>query len=365
MAKNYYDILGVSRTASEEEIKKAYRRLAHKHHPDKGGGDAEKFKEINEAYQVLSNKEKRSQYDRFGRVFEGAQGAHAGASGFGFDPSAWNVHGSADFGDFGDIFETIFSEFGGKRKRETYTRGSDAEISENITLEESFRGTKRTIRFRTYVVCNSCKGAGYFPDGGFETCSACRGKGEVKVEQRTFFGNFAQIRACADCFGKGEKPKKSCADCSGRGRKEGMREIAVEFAPGIEDGQIIKIKGAGEAGERGAGVGDLYVVVRVSPHAEFERRKNDLFAKKEVKITDALLGREIAMKDISGEPFTFSVPTGFDFEEPLRIPGKGMPKFGSPFGSSRGDLYVRISWKTPRKISGKARKLLEELEGEI
>jgi molecular chaperone DnaJ len=363
--RDYYEILGVAKTATEDEIKKAYRRLAHKYHPDKSGGDSEKFKEVNEAYQVLSSKDKRAQYDRFGRVFDGAQPGGGGAGFGGFDPSnfaQWNVNGS-NFGDFGDIFETIFSEFGGtRRRRETYRRGSDIEVAEAITLEESFAGVTRTLRFRTHVVCDPCKGLGHFPDEGFSDCSVCGGKGEVTVQQRTFFGNFAQVRTCEKCFGKGKIPKKTCSTCQGAGRVEGKREVEVAFAPGIEDGQIIKLKGAGEAGERGAGVGDLYVVVNVRPHAVFERRKGDLFTRKEIKITAALLGTEIEMQDIAGGTFTFAVPAGFNFEEPLKVSGKGMPKFGF---SGRGDLYVRLSFKTPKKLSQKARKLLEELNEEI
>lgn len=365
MAKDYYEILGVSRTASEEEIKKAFRKLAHRHHPDKGGGDAEKFKELNEAYQTLSNKEKRAQYDRFGRVYEG--GPVPGGGFAGFDPSSfgkeWNFNGG-NFQDFGDIFETIFSGFSGQgaRGRETYRRGSDIETLETITLEEAFHGTKRILKFKTFVACATCVGAGHFPAEGFSECGACRGRGEVSVEQRTFFGNFAQVRQCSACFGKGKIPKKSCGECKGKGRKEGTREVAVDFAAGIEDGQIVKIQGAGEAGERGAGTGDLYVVVRVKSHSIFERRKADLFTRREIKITDALLGKEMSMRDIGGENFSFAVPAGFDFEEALKISGRGMPKFGS---KGRGDLFIRLSFTTPRKVSAKARELLEKLEEEL
>ncbi len=371
--RDYYEILGVKKNASEEEIKKAYRRLAHKYHPDKGGGDEAKFKEINEAYQVLGNKEKRVQYDRFGRAFSAQGGPASGweagpfPGGFsGFDPSQfareWNF-GGANFEDFGDIFETIFSGFGGRsRARETYHRGADIEVAETLALEEVFHGAHRTLAFETHVSCKECGGVGHFPKEGFSKCSMCNGKGEVRVEQRTFFGNFAQVKACEICFGKGEVPKKTCNICKGNGRVRGRREIKVEFAAGIEDEQIIKIKGAGETGARGGGVGDLYVVVKVRQHATFERKRADLHAKREVKITDALLGRSFKMKDVSGEEFSFAVPPGFDFDEPLKISGRGMPRFG---GFGRGDLYVKLSVKTPKRVSAKAKKLLEELETEI
>lgn len=366
MAKDYYEILGIAHTASEEEIKKAFRKLAHRHHPDKGGGDDEKFKELNEAYQTLSNKEKRAQYDRFGRVYEG--GPIPGGGFAGFDPSAfgkeWNFNGGG-FQDFGDIFETIFSGFSGQngaRGRETYRRGSDIETLETITLEEAFCGTKRILKFKTFIACTSCVGAGHFPAEGFSECATCRGKGEVSVEQRTFFGNFAQVRQCAICFGKGKIPKKSCSTCKGKGRHEGTREISVEFPAGIEDGQIVKIQSAGEAGERNAGTGDLYVGVRVKSHGVFERRKADLFTRREIKITDALLGRSMMMRNIGGEEFSFVIPAGFDFEEPLKISLRGMPRFG---GKGRGDLFIRLSFTTPKKVSSKARELLEKLEEEL
>ena len=367
--RDYYEILGVTRSASEEEIKKAYRKLAHKYHPDKGGGDDTKFKEINEAYQILGNKEKRAQYDRFGMPMPpGWEGGPIPGGGFaGFDPSAfggeWNMNG-ANMGDFGEIFETIFSGFSGGRgrARETYHRGSDIEIIETLTLEEAFRGKERTLAFETSVECKECAGLGHFPKEGFSKCTVCNGKGEVRVEQRTFFGNFAQVKMCKTCFGKGEVPKKSCGVCKGSGRMRGKREVKVVFAAGIEDGQIIKIKGGGEAGERGGGVGDLYVIMKVKKHTLFERKKADLYARREIKITEALLGKTFHMKDIGGGEVSFSVPSGFDFDELLKILGHGMPRLG---GYGRGDLFIKLSVKTPKRVSAKAKKLLEELEQEL
>lgn len=367
MAKDYYEILGVPRGASEEEIKKSYRRLAHKYHPDKAGGNEHKFKELNEAYQVLSSREKRAQYDRFGSAFEsgGFPGAHAGAGGF--DPSNFSGSWGSESGDFGDIFETIFEQFGGRgRSRETYRRGSDIEIQEELTLEEAFSGIKRTIKFSTFISCETCNGAGNFPKEGFSNCSTCNGKGEVKVDQRTFFGNFSQIKTCQNCFGKGKIPKKICGKCGGRGRVKDKREVSIEFAPGIENGQIIKVRGAGEAGERAAGVGDLYIIVKVKQHSVFERKGSDLFMKKEIKITDALLGKPIEILDVNKEKFTFTVPPGFNFETPLKVSGHGMPRFGGVFvGGNKGDLYIRLLFETPKKLSKKAKELIENLENEI
>lgn len=376
MARDYYEILGVSRTASDEDIKKAYRRLAHKYHPDKSGGNEAKFKEINEAYQILGNKEKRVQYDHFGNAMphEWQGGPVPGGGWAGFDPSTFN--GGVNFTDFGDIFETIFgggfstqggpaSGWGG-RARETYRRGSDIELAETLTLEDAFRGVRREVSFHTNVLCKECTGVGHFPKEGFSKCSTCNGKGEVRVEQRTFFGNFTQVKTCSACFGKGEVPKKLCTACKGRGVVRGTKKIEVEFGAGIEDGQIIKLKGYGEAGERGGGIGDLYVVARVKKHPDFERKGSDLYTKREIKITEALLGHTLKMKDVGGEEVSFSVPAGFDFDESLRIPGRGMPRFGSAnWHIGRGDLYVKLSVKTPKKVSAKAKKILEELEKEL
>lgn len=370
--EDYYQLLGVQKSASEDEIKKAYRKLAHQYHPDKQGGDEAKFKKINEAYQVLSNKEKRAQYDRFGRTFDGAQGGYnpsggQGFGGFGFDPNDFQ---GADFGggfnpsDFGDIFETIFEQFGGARgrRRATYAHGSDIESHVELSLEEAFRGARRTFAFNTFVACGKCGGVGYDGVKGFSKCATCGGKGEVREDRRTFFGNFSQVKACDVCFGKGEVPNAVCPECRGKGRVTGTREVNVDIAPGIEDGQVIKLAGMGEAGERGSGAGDFYVVVGVKKHTVFERKKSDLFMKKEVKVTAALLGEKIEAKDIGGEPFFFTVPPGFDFNERLKVPGRGMPRFGSRV---RGDLYITLSAKTPKKLSAKAKKLLEELDGEL
>ncbi|MDO8556919.1 MAG: molecular chaperone DnaJ [Candidatus Jorgensenbacteria bacterium] len=369
--KDFYTILGVSRDASEEDIKKAYRKLAHQYHPDKAGGNEAKFKEINEAYQVLSNKEKRMQYDRYGRVSDNAQGGAgwSGAEGFGFGGNQegfrWNVN-PEDLGDFGDIFETIFGGGFGGRQRSTYTRGSDIETVQEISLEDAFSGTKREMRYRTYMSCGTCKGLGYEKNDGLKECAMCRGKGEIREERKTFFGNFSQVKTCPECHGRGEVPKKPCATCKGLGRVTGTREFTVEIAPGVEDGQIIKVSGMGEAGEYGNAAGDLYVTVRITKHPTFERKKADLFTTKDIRITDMLLGKAIKMKDIGGEAFMLEVPLGFNVRERLKVSGRGMPKLGM-FGGhgSRGDLYVTFNVKTPSSLSAKAKKLLEELDGEL
>ncbi len=372
MSKDFYSILGVARGASEEEIKKAYRKLAHQYHPDKAGGDEKKFKEINEAYQVLSNKEKRAQYDQFGTTFSSQGGSAYGGDGspFGFggfnqnDFQNWNFQSGFEGGDFGDIFETIFEQFGGGggRKRQTYKHGSDIETRIELTLEEAFFGKKHELGFKTYVACKDCGGVGHDASRGFSTCAKCNGKGEIRVEKKTFFGNFAQVKACDTCSGRGQIPNKICSTCKGVGRVADIKEVTVDIAPGVEDGQVVKIKGGGEAGERGGGSGDLYVNIRIKPHAVFKRKKSDLYINKEIKIVDAILGKKIKMQEINGTIFEFSVPPDFNFDGPFKVSGRGMPHLGSP---SRGDLYIHFSLKMPKKLSKKAKELLEELEREL
>jgi molecular chaperone DnaJ len=371
MSKDFYKILGVQKDASEEEIKKAFRKLAHAHHPDKKGGNEAKFKEVNEAYQVLSNKEKRSQYDQFGQTFEnGMPGGGAGfPGGFRWEDFAGAQGGQGfnvnfDGGDFGDIFESIFEQFGG-RPRKTYARGGDLEAHEELTLEEAFTGVKRQLKVRTYIPCGTCAGQGYDAEKGLSKCTTCGGQGKVREERRTFFGNFSQVTACPTCEGRGEVPKAPCAACGGKGRVMGTREVEVALAAGVEDGQVVKLAGQGEAGERGAGSGDLYIAVRVKPHKTFERAKADLYMKYETRLTDALLSKEIHLKDIAGEEFAVRIPEGFSVTEKFKVSGRGMPRFGSFGMQSRGDLYILFDLKTPKHLSSKAKKALEELEGEM
>ncbi len=369
--KDYYNVLGVTKTASPEEIKKAYRKLAHQYHPDKTGGDEKKFKEINEAYQVLSDKAKRAQYDRFGTAepmggggqwggFQGGVPPNWEGFNVGFDPQNF-----ADMGDFGDVFESIFEGMGVRPRRKTYEKGSDLEVQEQVTLEEAFRGVAKTLRIRTLAQCAKCAGKGAEPGSGFEKCSTCDGQGEIREQKRTFFGSFSQVKTCTKCHGSGEIPKKPCTTCKGAGRIEADREIKVEILPGIEDGQLIKVKGMGEAGERGTAAGDLYIRVRVLPNHTFERHGADLVVTRELNLIDLLLGKKIEVPTISGGKVSAEIPANFNLKDNLRVPGEGMPHFGSSstFGG-RGDLLVNFIIKAPKKPGGRAKKLLEELGGE-
>lgn len=372
--KDYYNILGVKRGASEEEIKKAYHRLAHQCHPDKHGGSEAKFKEVNEAYQILSNKEKRAQYDRFGRVFSQGGGSAYGGEGFsgfsgqggpgfgfefGFDPSSFHAE---DFSNLSEVFDSFFEGLGVKRKRRQYEHGADLELAQEITLEEAFRGARKTVHFETLEACGRCGGLGHFPAEGFSPCVTCGGRGEVQESRRSFFGSFTQVRPCAKCRGAGQIPNKMCNACSGAGRLRAEKLVEVTVAPGVENSQFIKIPKAGEAGERGAGAGDLYVRLKIKPHPVFRREGADLFGKREVNLADILLERPIAIRTISGETVTVEIPRGFNLKEPVKIPGEGMPHLGT---GRRGDLYVELDIKTPKRLSAEAKKLLEKLEGEL
>ncbi len=366
--KDYYKILGVARGASEDEVKKAYRKLAHQYHPDKAHGDEKKFKEISEAYQVLSDKKKRDHYDRFGTAESfggfGKGGFSAGGSqGFdwshfgGFSGEGGQVY--SDFGDLGDIFETFFEGLGVKPRRPTYHQGSDLEMIQEISLEEAFRGVTKRIDVDTFVPCTHCAGKGGDPKSGTAQCATCNGQGEIKEERRTFFGSFSQVKTCAVCHGFGQVPKKLCEFCKGSGRIQGERAVEVEILPGVHDSQIIKVKAAGEAGERGTEAGDLYIRVKVKLHPVFTREGDHLTVRQELNVFDLLLGKKIEVPTIAGGKLKVEIPAHFNLKEPLRIPGEGMPRFGS-FG--RDDLLVDFIIKAPKKLDPKVKKILEELE---
>ncbi len=360
--KDYYKILGVEKNAGEEDIKKAYRKLAHKYHPDKAGGNETKFKEINEAYQILSDKNKRSNYDRFGTAepFPGGgwSGGMPNSSNFGdFDSRFYG-----DFGDLNDIFESFFEGMGVRPKRKTYQRGSDLEILVEITLEEAFRGITKHLKIRTFITCAACQGQGADSASGFTTCQVCAGQGEIKEQSQTFFGSFYQVKPCKNCRGAGQIPNKICAACNGSGRKQTEKEIKVEILSGINNDQLIQIKNSGEAGERGAESGDLYVRIKIKPHSIFERRGDDLVIKKEIDILDILLGEKIEIPTIAGGKLKIEIPAQTNLKENLKIKNEGMPRFGS---SSRGDLLIDFNIKTPKKIDSKLKKLLEDYKNQV
>ena len=364
MNKDYYKILGVAKNAPEEEIKKAYRRLAHQHHPDKKGGNADEFKQINEAYQILSNKEKRAQYDKFGRVFDGSQAGPQGGgnpfSGFGFDVNF--DPGMFEGMEGSDIFEAFFEGMGIKNRRRTYERGADLEFTVSITLEEAFSGVAKIIPTSRFAVCNACAGQGSDPKAGTAQCATCSGQGEVRETRRGFFGNSVHVRECATCAGTGTIPNKKCAKCAGTGRLNEKTNISFTVMAGIEDGQIIKISGAGDKGARGAAAGDCYVRIQVEKNKLFERRGADLITKKEISALDILMSKKLDVTSIGRDTYSFDIPESTPISDAIRIAGAGMPRLGS---KSRGDLYVKLVIVKPKKLSVRAKGLLEDLKREL
>lgn len=351
--KDYYEILGVEKGASEEEIKKAYRKLAHQYHPDKNGGDEKKFKEINEAYQILSDRQKRNQYDRFGSAF-------GGGNPFGGN-QAWNwdvnFSGFEDLGDLEDIFGTFFEGLGMRQRRRTYKRGGDIELLAEISLEEAQSGKVLELEYNTYIQCKLCEGVGYTKGTAFKKCEYCGGNGQIKETRNTFFGGFAHVVSCPECRGAGEKPESVCKSCKGEGRVSHKQRVKVDVRAGVESGQIIKIKGMGEAGENNAISGDLYVKILVDPHSVFERRGDDLWCKKQVSVMDILLGKKITVKNLKGEVVDFVIPQGGNIVDEIRLKGQGM--------TPRGDLVVKLEIETPKHLSKKAKQLLEDLDKEL
>ncbi|HBR71824.1 MAG TPA: molecular chaperone DnaJ [Candidatus Moranbacteria bacterium] len=368
MSKNYYDILGVSKGASDDEIKKAYRKLAHKYHPDKSGGDEKKFKEINAAYQVLSDKSKRAQYDQFGQTFEGA-GPGGGAGGFGGfssqggSGSGWDFSGfqngfdgqGFDFSEgFGDIFSDIF---GGGKNGSRKQSGRDIQVDAEITFEEMAHGTKREFNLYKKVECDVCYGTGGEPGTKEEKCSTCGGSGKVQKTMRSFFGSFAQVSTCSTCQGSGRIYSKRCRKCGGDGRAKENKKISIDIPAGIFEGQTISVRGEGEAGERGASNGDLYVNIYVKPHPKFKREKNNIVSTEHISFSQAVLGGKIEVETID-ESVIMKIPAGTQSGELFKIKGRGVPSLQ---GDAKGDHLVKIIVDVPKNISRQQKNLIENL----
>ncbi len=362
MAKDYYQILGVSRDASQDEIKKAFYKLAHKYHPDKGG-DEKKFKEINEAYQILSDKEKRAQYDKFGRVFEGVP---SGEPGFDFN-WAWGRPDidfedifRTDFGDLSEMMEDFFGS-GFTRKKKDLKRGKNIEIEIESPLEDILKGKEKEINLQKFISCSRCQGVGAEPGTQVKECFSCRGTGQVQQIKRTPFGSFTRITTCPECGGEGFRPEKLCNVCKGEGKVMGDEKIKVFIPAGVDTNQVIKIEGKGEAGRKGGKSGDLYVRIFVKPHPVFKRKGDDLYISIPISFTQATLGDEIELPTLEGTKILLKVPQGIESGKILKISGKGIPHFSS-YG--RGNLYVELIVKTPKKLTKRQRELLEKLKEE-
>jgi molecular chaperone DnaJ len=348
--RDYYEVLGVGRSATEVELKSAYRKLALKYHPDKNPGDTaaeEKFKEAAEAYAVLCDGEKRSLYDRFGHA--GLKGAGAGAGGF--DPSVFS-----EFGDFADILGNMFGFgdlFGGGRRRGGPQRGADLRYDLEIPFEEAANGTETTIQIPRQEACETCRGTGAAPGSSPTTCSMCRGVGQVRRQQ----GFFTIATTCPQCRGNGQTVSKPCQTCAGTGRVQRERKITVKIPAGIATGQQLRLQGEGEAGTAGGPAGHLYVVVHVHEHEFFRRDGNNLFCEVAVNFTTVALGGEVQVPTLDGSE-TVKVPEGTQTGTTLRLRHKGMPDVN---GRGRGDLFATIQVKTPKKLTRDQRRLLEDL----
>lgn len=354
--KDYYTILGIPRNATKDDIKKAYRKLAHQFHPDKKGGDEAKFKEVSEAYQILSNDSKRAQYDQFGRVFEGSGGTHGANQQGGWDFSSFR--GFEDV-DMSDIFETFFggAGFGGKSaggKR----RGRDISIDIEIPFAESIFGGERRMLIRKRTTCEHCTGSGKARGSEEITCTKCHGAGTIRDTKKSFFGSFTQVVECSSCEGKGKVPEKKCEHCHGDGTILKGEEIRIVIPPGIEHGEVIRIPNKGEA-VRSAESGDLYVKVRVVPHATIRRSRSDLIMKLEIPLSLSLLGGNENINTLEGA-LKLKIPQGVADNEILKARGKGVPRDDG----SRGDLLIEIRIKMPRKLTPNLKTLIEELKKE-
>lgn len=357
--KDYYKILGIEKSATEDDVKKAFRKLAQKHHPDKKGGDEAKFKEASEAYAVLSDKKKRAEYDTYGKTFAGQNGA--GGQGFGgFDFSnfqGFNGQGGQQFEfDLGDIFGDFFG--GQQGAGQGGRRGRDISIDIELSFKESIFGTTRRVLVSKIGVCDTCKGSGAKKGSKTVTCSSCNGKGDVRETRNSFFGTFTTTRPCPRCHGKGAVPESPCETCRGAGVAKQQEEIAMSIPAGVSDGEMIRMPGKGEA-TPGGSAGDLYVKLHVKSESGFERDGNHLLTVLQIKLSDALLGGEYKIKTLEGDT-TLSVPAGVEHGEQLRIQGSGVP-YGR---GSRGDLLVRIDIQFPKKLSSTARSLIERLRAE-
>ncbi|MXO58830.1 molecular chaperone DnaJ [Altererythrobacter salegens] len=344
---DFYELLGVSRTADDKEIKAAYRKLAMEHHPDRnpGCGDSEaKFKAISVAYDCLKDPQKRAAYDRFGHAaFQ--NGGPGGGQGF----------GGADFGDLGDIFETIFGGAfgGGGSARQRPRRGADLRYDMHVSLEEAFHGKDTEIEVEVSVACEPCGGSGASAGTSKRTCNLCRGQGKIRAQQ----GFFVIEKACHNCNGTGEIIESPCRECRGEGRVDKLQRLTVEVPPGVDTGTRIRLAGKGEAGPQGAPAGDLYIFMHVKPHAVFEREGTTLFTRVPVSFTMAALGDTIDIPGLDGEVSEIDIPAGIQSGKQLRKRGVGMPVLQ---GRGRGDLVIEIVVETPTKLSKEQKAILEQ-----
>lgn len=366
--KEYYEILGVGKNASQAEIKRAYRRLAQQHHPDKGdGGDEQKFREVNEAYEVLSDEVKRAQYDRFGTAFEHARAGSAGFGGFaGFDDFADFMRGfgnnfsrgpysGIEF-DFGDIFSDIFGAPRTRRREQ----GVDLEMALDITFLQSVFGTEKEVSLEKQELCSRCSGSGAEAGTKINTCPRCHGTGQIVTHHRTILGSMQRAVTCERCQGTGKVPQEECSQCGGRGRHKQKKTIKVVIPPGIDSGQRIKVTAEGEVGYRGSVSGDLYIKIVVESHPEFRRGGYDILSDVPVSFYQAALGTKIEVNTVDG-PVKLKIPAGIQSGKVLCLRNKGVPHLES---GRRGDHLVTVRVVTPQKLSKKEKEIFKKLAEE-
>lgn len=353
--RDYYEVLGLNKGASDDEIKKAYRQNAKKYHPDLHPGDKaaeEKFKEVNEAYEVLSDKEKKARYDQFGHA--GVDPNYgSGAGGYGGNPFNGGI-------DIDDIFSSFFGGFGGNRGRSANRpqRGSDVNAAVTITFEEAAKGCKKTINFNSVDNCDSCHGTGAEPGTQAKTCSACGGSGRVTVNQRTPFGTVQTQRSCDACHGTGKVIEHPCHKCNGSGRHRKNHTVDVSIPAGIKDQMMLNVSGHGNAGYNGGPKGDLHVTVNVKNHNLFERRGDDVWCDLTITLTQAVLGSEVVVPTLDGK-VNYSIHEGTQPNDVFRLKGRGIPHLG---GRGKGDQYCRVVVEIPKNLNNKQKELIRQFE---
>ena len=360
MSKDYYKILGINKSATQNEVKTAFRKAAHKYHPDKAGGDEAKFKEINEAYQVLGNEEKRRQYDQFGSTFNqggfNQGGFNQGGFGQGFNSQGFNIN-MEDLGDifggFGDIFG-----FGGRQKKKQNQRGADLEIIISVDFTEAIFGTEKEIKIPKYVKCSDCKGSGADSGAKIETCSVCHGTGTVTKIKRTILGNIQMQTTCEKCQGEGKTISKVCPRCKGKGIVRAEVKLKIKIPAGINNNETLRLSGQGEAGEKDAPNGDLYVRIKVNPSKKFIRDGYNIKSELEITFSEAILGAKKDIETVWGI-VSLKIPAGTQSGKIFLLRDKGVPKL---HGRSKGDHLVTVIIQVPKNINRKQKKFLEELQ---
>ncbi len=360
MSKNYYETLGINKNASKDEIKKAFHKLAHKYHPDKNKGEDVKFKEVNEAYQVLSDDQKRSRYDQFGSAdgptMGGGQGGFGG--GFeGFDFSGFQNGQGFDMGDIGDIFGDFFGGGMGRGTRNV-RRGRDIQTEINLTFSESIFGVTKTVKINKQASCDICKGTGGKIGTKMNICKTCNGQGQVREVKRSIFGQFSTTKNCDECLGLGKIPSEKCSSCRGAGVYKREKEIELNIPAGISNDEMLKMTSNGED-ILGGQSGDLYIKVKVINNTIYKRDGLNLTIDLPIKLTDALLGMTHKLKTLEGNELEVKIPEGINHNELLRVRSKGVPS-----SHGRGDIIIRIQIKMPSKLSRKEKEIIEELKKE-